>query len=381
MPAFTPFRGFLYDRELVPHLEEVTAPPYDVIDEQERQELLGLHPWNAAHLHAGEPDEVGDRYSAACRRFQAWTARGILRRDPEPRLYLYRQGYRDGDGKPRQTSGVIGAIRLEQPGDGVLPHERTLPKPLGDRLHLLRACRVNLSPIYLLSPTPGLSDLLEPDGPPRAALTDPQGVHHRLYDITASGRVGAICEAVASSSVVIADGHHRYQTALAFLDEVDGQVPGAGFMMAFVVELSADQLQVHPIHRLLRAPIPRLPQGTPVEGDLPAVAQREGSIVVASEPGRGVLLEPPPPGTSAVVHFHESVAPSLSIDLASLEYEAKASRIDQALREGATAFYLPPVGVSEIAAAARARECFPEKTTFFTPKARTGLVFRSLVES
>jgi uncharacterized protein (DUF1015 family) len=271
---------------------------------------------------------------------------------------------------------VIGALRLEKLGTDILPHERTLARPLGDRLQLLRACPVNLSPIYLLSPAAGLSLLLEPEGPPRAAVTDPLGVHHRLYDISSSGRIRTITDAIASHPLVIADGHHRYETALAFRDEIAGRLPGAECLMALIVELSSDQLEVQPIHRVLWGPPPEGLEGTPVDGDLAAIARDKVSIVVASEPGRGTLLEPPPSDMTPAVYLHERVLAGQS-----LEYESGAERIAHALANGATVFFLPPVTVEEIGAMTRRGERFPEKTTFFFPKPRTGLVFRSLSES
>jgi uncharacterized protein (DUF1015 family) len=381
VPEISPFRGFFYDRELVPRLEDVTSPPYDVIDETDRRALLDRHPWNAAHLDVGEPDSLGDQYEAACRHFQAWTARGILRRDAEAHLYLYRQGYRDSEGVLRQTSGVIGCVRVVEPGTEILPHEQTMPRPLGDRLDLLRACRVNLSPIWLLSPAKELSALLEAEGPPRAAMTDRDGVHHRLYDITGAGRMRGISEAIASGPLVIADGHHRYRTALAYRDEAGSEVPGASHVMAWVVELSAEQLQVLPIHRIVpgRRVVPI--DGVPVEGDLAHIAAEKRSIVVATVAGSGLLLDPAPAGTGVASYLHDTVLPRLGLDRPDLEYESSPERVERELSKGGTAFYLPPVSVEEIIATARSGALFPEKTTFFAPKPRTGLVFRSLVES
>lgn len=381
MPEFSPFRGFLYDREHVPRLEDVTSPPYDVISESERRTLLERHPWNSAHLDAGDPDDLGDRYNAARRRFESWTARGILVRDTEPRLYMYRLRYRGEDGVTCQTSGVIGAVGLEAPGKGVLPHERTLANPLGDRLQLMRACPVNLSPIWLLSPATGLSELLEPEGLARAAMTDADDVHHSLYDISDAKRIATIAEAIASAPLVIADGHHRYQTALAYREEVGTGVSGASRVMAFVVELAREQLQVHPIHRLLHRKLGRIPEGAAVDGDLIATAREKRSLLIATGPSAGIVLDLPPHGRSAVAHLHESLLPRLGVDPAELSYEASPARIDDALRAGATAFLLPPLDVDEIASMARAGGRFPEKTTFFAPKPRTGLVFRSLLES
>src|SRR5437763_15430941 len=164
-------------------------------------------------------------------------------------------GYHDADGRPRQTSGVIGALELSVPGEGdVLPHERTMSKPKDDRLNLLRSCRANLSPIWVLSLAEGLSALCELPGPPDARCTDDEGVHHRLWRITRPGVVAAMADAVASAPVVIADGHHRYETALAYQEERRAAGAGPGdhdLIMAYAVELADEQLSIRPIHRLL----------------------------------------------------------------------------------------------------------------------------------
>src|SRR5690606_22470218 len=151
-------------------------------------------------------------------------------------FYAYRMGYRDERGGLRQTSGIVGALTLGT-GD-VLPHEQTTPKAKSDRLDLLRACRTNLSPLWALSTAPGLSSLAELPGPPVARATDDEGVHHRLWKVDAPGIVAAISEAVAARPLVIADGHHRYETASTYREErraVDGPGPWDA-VMAYVVE-------------------------------------------------------------------------------------------------------------------------------------------------
>src|SRR4029077_1915435 len=129
-------------------------------------------------------------------------------------------GFHDESGRPHQTSGVIGALELAVPGEGdVLPHERTMPKPKGDRLDLMRSCRANISPVWGLSLAEGLSALCEPSGPPTARCTDDDGVHHRIWRLEQPAVLEAISAAVGGAPVVIADGHHRYETALHYRDE------------------------------------------------------------------------------------------------------------------------------------------------------------------
>src|SRR5205807_339984 len=173
-------------------------------------------------------------------------------------LYVYRMAFTDESGAPRRMTGVVGALALSPPGEGsVLPHERTMPKAKSDRLDLLRSVRANLDPVWGLSLSSGLSGLFEPviaAGGPSASCVDDAGVEHCLFPV-AGDLVERIRAAVAAEPLVIADGHHRYETALAYQEQqraagVDD--PGADRIMMLVVELAEDQLVVRPIHRLLR---------------------------------------------------------------------------------------------------------------------------------
>src|SRR5919202_6038023 len=165
MPRFEPFPGVRYDPSRVV-LDDVIAPPYDVVGPAEQDRLAARSPYNAVSVELSADGADGDRYELARRRLEDWLASGVLVVDEPPGFYLYRMGYREVDGTLRQTSGVLGALELAPfGGGGVLPHERTLPKAKDDRLRLLRACRANLSPIWGLSLAGGLSALAEPAGP------------------------------------------------------------------------------------------------------------------------------------------------------------------------------------------------------------------------
>ena len=220
MALFQPISGIRYDPDRV-DLADVLAPPYDVIDDDGRARLEARSPYNAVFVELGRDGADGpDRYEQASCHFDDWLAEGILRVDEEPSFYVYRMGWHDEAGQAHQTTGILGALELSTPDEGrVLPHERTMGKPKGDRLRLLRACRANLSPVWGLSLAEGLSELCQVTGPPVARATDEDGVHHRLWRVTQPGVVAAITDAVASAPVVIADGHHRYETALAYRDE------------------------------------------------------------------------------------------------------------------------------------------------------------------
>lgn len=412
MPDFRPFRGIRYAAaEPDADLTAVAAPPYDVIDPERRAELRRLDDHNMVRLTL--PDAaVTDGYEQAGRTFRDWLDGGVLALDDQPRFYCYRASFHDEDGRPRSTTGVIGALELMAPGDGdVLPHERTMPKPKGDRLELLRATRANLEPIWGLSLAAGLTDLLAPQGPALGHVDDSRGARHELFPVPDPERIAAIRERVSSAPVVIADGHHRYETSLHYRDErrAAGDPEGAhDRILALVVELSADQLAVQPIHRVVRT----LPPGLDLRAalaewfDLEAVGANEPGVVAtlgrrmddAAAPAlvddRGVALLRPRPGALDALlgsepepvravdaaRFEVAVAPLLDEAGAELEYRHDRSTVAELVRKGdaRAAFVLRPVDVPTIEAVARRRERMPQKTTFFHPKPSTGLVMRSL---
>jgi uncharacterized protein (DUF1015 family) len=396
VPRFSPFAGLRYDPDAVA-LADVLAPPYDVVDADEQAALEARSPYNAVRLELPREEGGLDRYAAARRRLDEWRDAGVLVPDPEPAFYVYRMGWRTDDGGLRQTTGVIGALELEPPGEGgVLPHERTMPKPKSDRLDLLRACRANLSPVWGLSLTAGLTGLCEPSDPPLARATDDAGVHHRLWRVTRPGTVAAIADAVAASPVVIADGHHRYETALAYQAERRAETDGPGEwdrVMVYVVGLADDQLSVGAIHRVVSG----LPPGFDLLGALetwfdafpagPSPVTLEEQMADAQAlalvlPDARWLLRPRPEALEEAADLD-----SARLDVAraalpphDLHYQHGAAAAVAQVEAGPAqaAFLLRPPSVTRIAAAARAAERMPEKTTYFHPKPATGLVFRAL---
>jgi len=294
---------------------------------------------------------------------------------------------------------VIGALELSRPGDGdVLPHEHTTPKAKSDRLDLLRATRHNLSPIWGLSLARGLTDLCRLEAPPDASATDEDDVRHELWRVTDAAAVARITDLVASTPVVIADGHHRYETSLAYRDErrsVDGAGGPWDLTLAFVVELTEDELAVRPINRLLH--------GAPVGADLlDALASSHFDAVPTSAdlelPDRmddaGALGLVLPTGEAWLLRPRAGAFPSDIPDLDSsrldaavaalpaieLEYQHGTANVLRrvAAGEAVAAVLLRPATVAQIAATAHGGDRMPPKTTFFWPKPRTGFVFRSL---
>ncbi|MGH2557107.1 MAG: DUF1015 domain-containing protein, partial [Actinomycetota bacterium] len=232
VPELSPFHGIRYAGGS--DLRRLVCPPYDIISPEEQAKLYARHPHNAVRVElpfSEAPDEAEEeRYRRADRHFRNWLDEGVLVGDEEGGLYVYRQDFVSRSGTRRRVSGVVGALRLEELGaaSGILPHERTMPGPIEDRLALLRACPVNISPIYAIYRAGGglrpYLDSLE-DRPPQARFPDEHGTLHRLWSITAPAELELLGEAVATGPLVIADGHHRYETALAYRDENPGAEP------------------------------------------------------------------------------------------------------------------------------------------------------------
>jgi len=402
VPRFEPFTAVRYDTDRV-SIDEVVAPPYDVIGPDERERLAARSPHNVVHVDLPRAAPGEDPYAAAGSRFAEWLADGVLAVDERPGFYVYRMGWRDESGRAGQTTGVIGALELAPPGEhGVLPHERTMGKPKDDRLNLMRATRANLSPIWGLSLASGLSALCDVSGPPVARHTDEEGVHHRLWPLDQSAVVAAVSETVASAPVVIADGHHRYETALAYRAERAERTGGAAgehdLVLAYLVELTGDQLSIGPIHRLVTGlptgfdPLASLAEDFEViaddEGPNPGLLGRmgaEGALALVT-PG-GTWLLRPRPDRAGGRNGNQPDAGLLDRSLAAwppheTTYPHRAGDVLAAVAAGSASagLLLRPATVEQIAAAARAGRRMPQKTTFFRPKPRTGLVFRRLAD-
>jgi uncharacterized protein (DUF1015 family) len=401
VPRFEPFAGVRYDLDRV-DLDDVVAPPYDVVGPEDQAALEARSPYNVVRVDLARGDGGRDRYTTAGCLFDEWLAAGILRADPEPGFYAYRMGYHDADGQSRQISGVLGALEVVAPGEGdVLPHEETQPRVRDDRLKLLRACRADLSPVWGLSMAEGLTDLASAaPGAPVARCTDEEGVHHRMWRLAQPGVVEAVAQTVGSAPVVIADGHHRYATALAHRDELGG-ADGSDLLLALVCELADGQAGVRPIHRLIGG----LPAGfdlvaalepffEPVDaGDdpdtLPDRMAEAGGLGLVVAGGNAWLLVPRAGagGGDAGAAGEDTPPDAALLDQAlatlpshTLGFEHSLDSVLSQVRAGdaVAGVLLRPVDVHHIARAAVAGLRMPTKTTFFHPKPRTGMVFRRL---
>ena len=392
MPRFRPFAGLRYEPSI--SLDKVIAPPYDVVGPDERAELAARHGANAIHVELPVEDfRAGlDRYQAAARRFAAWQEEGILVAEPWAAFYAYRMTVPGG----QATTGVIGALGCEPAGGDILPHEQTIPKDMSDRLDLLRACHANLSPIWGLSLAPGLADAYRPDGPPQAEAVDDDGVTHALWVLDSPAVMEQIMRAVDGAPVVIADGHHRYETALAYMAErraANDDAPGDyDSVMALVVELSEHELSVGPIHRTLAGLdedvdlsehfsrwFDIVHAGPTNDQMVEAVAT---SVALALVTATDVWLLTPREQTytEAGSDLDSSLVALATGALSGVEvsYVADWRAATGAVTSGGSqaAVLIRPVTVDQISDWAHSRQRMPPKSTFFRPKPRTGMVFR-----
>jgi uncharacterized protein (DUF1015 family) len=397
VPEFLPFHALRFAPSVpAEDLSTRCSPPYDVIEPEARAALLASDPHNAVRLI------LPDRYDTAARLFQEWQDDGTVVTDEQRTFSIYRMTYTDDDGHERSTTGVIGALALDH--EGVLPHERTLPKAKSDRLELLRATRANFEPIWGLSLSRGLTKQLETSGAPVATATDGDGVHHELHRLDDPDRIAAIAALVGDDRLVLADGHHRFETACTYRDERGPDDRGAGAIMMLVVELRPEELCVRAIHRLLGG-VESIDLRAAVAGaftvtacgandaggvvELEAAMRTEGALGLVDAGGLALLTPTPALERSLA----DLPAPLAQVDSARFEagflpaipgtalgYRDDARAVAAAVEKGdaPAAVLLRAVDVDTIRAAAHAGVRMPEKTTFFSPKPRTGMVFRSL---
>jgi len=410
LPHFSPFAGVRYDpRTAGAPLDALAAPPYDVVDDDHRAALEAADPHNAVRLILPRDSERdGDRYERAAAAFTHWCGSGVLVRDVTPRFYAYRMTFTDTHGARRHTRGVIGALALPEATESdILPHERTLPKAKSDRLSLLRAMRVNVDPIWGLSLATGLTALTE-GAAPLAECSDADGVIHTLGAIDDPSAISAIRHLVGSSPLVLADGHHRFETAINYSNELRASgepTHGADAIMAFVVELVDDELWIEPIHRLVD-----LPTGTDLRARLrdafevsdagpiavDGVAALESAmrathgLGIVDDQGLALAVPRAEVRAAALAGEHPAVADTDTavvealvvprLDDATWNYRHDAQAVAQLVNKGivSAAILCRPVSVAQTRAAAVDRVRMPQKTTFFSPKPRTGMVFRML---
>ena len=392
VPRFEPFVAIRY---ATADLACLVAPPYDVLTDADVEVLESRSPHNIVRIDV--PRGGDDRYERAAATMHTWLKEGILAVDSEPSFSIYRMRFTDSTGARRDIAGVLGALEVVDPeAGGVLPHERTTAAASTDRLELTRATAANLSPVWGLSLASGLTELLAEPGDPLGAVTD-EGVEHRVERVTDQRRIAAIRDRLASDDVLIADGHHRYSVARMYRDEVreatgrsDSQ---AELTLAFVNELIEDQLSVAAIHRLyagieladladaLGRSFDLVATERPTSQTLEAM-QRAGFLILVGR-DRAWRMKPKPGRFDGVRPLDGGWLETALADVSlTVSYQ---HGLDETLSEvdsgrASAAVLIRPVTVAEIERTAREGLLMPPKSTFFTPKLRTGFVIRSLSE-
>jgi uncharacterized protein (DUF1015 family) len=431
VPDIRPFRALRYDPEVAGDPTALVAPPYDVIGPDLHQELLARHPRNVVRLDLprGEPGEDPDeRYRRVARTLAAWRQDGTLRKDPRPSVYVYEQAYRvPGTEVDRTQRGFFARLRIEPfgPGSDVLPHEKTLSGPKEDRYRLLRAAGINTSPVVGLYEDPGRTAAPAlaaiSVGTPDLDITDDDGVRHRLWAVPDQGEgspAASLCATAAVGPVFIADGHHRDETAVRYRDErranhTGEQDPSYDFLLMLFLD-AADALTVLPTHRVVRGlgetglarlheGLPRLFTATPAtpEGLVErfeaagGFAGGDGRFGLLTRDGAWLLdarrdaLAGLGSGGDAVRALDVALLGAaldslLGIDAAAvasgqrIAYTKSAAEAAALVADGAdgadAALLLEPTPVASILAVARDGDVMPQKSTYFYPKALTGLV-------
>jgi uncharacterized protein (DUF1015 family) len=394
VPRFDPFPALRY---AAADLGPLVAPPYDVLSESDVDELQARHPHNIVHVDVPRERDGDERYEAAAARLRGWIAEGVMVRDHEPSFTLYRMSFTDEAGRARRIVGVVGALEVVDEGaGGVLPHERTTPKASTDRLDLTRATAANLSPVWGLSLAGGLTTTLAAPAESVGSVTV-DGVEHSVERVTDRGRISEIAARVGGDDVLIADGHHRYSVSRTYRDEVRARTgtshSPAELTLAFVSELVEDQLSVAAIHRVYRsidrsellgaleAGFTTSPAGPVDPGTLAAMRSR-GSLCLLDRDGNGTWLDARPGAFDGVRPIDGAwLEHLLATNGADVDYQHGVDEVRALMRDDPSvvaAVLIRPVSVSEIERTARDGLLMPPKSTFFTPKLRTGFVVREL---
>jgi uncharacterized protein (DUF1015 family) len=428
MPDLRPFRGLRYAPQAGPPADLV-APPYDVIGPQEHAALCHKNPHNVVRLTLGErttPEQAvaDDWYGNAAAALRDWQDQGILQTDPQPAFYLYTQRFQH-QGTPHARKLLLAALRLEPYGQGqVLPHEATMPGPKADRLRLMHATEANLSPILGFFPDPHAeaNDLLDSlsQEPPDVSFSDPDGIGHELRLVIDPERQDAIRQLLDPLPFYIADGHHRYETALAYQQahrpaaSPQDEAP-CDFILAACMSSADPGLVIRATHRMAAwegHPTPgemieqagaffgveRLDADSPEDAlrgldsapHTPAFVAYGGSKVGYARltlTNDSILSQSPYPASSAArtlpatIFAHGFVLPAVPRDdSVAITYTADAHHSVERVNAGHArlAGLLPPVRVEELMHVVNAGERMPPKSTYFYPKPLTGIVLRIL---
>lgn len=439
MATVIPFHGIRYNTGRISDMAAVVTPPYDVIDAAAQQKYYERHPYNVIRLEYGlqypGDDDGNNRYTRAARDYREWLDSGILIREPDAAIYLQEQEFRAG-GKLYRRTGFFARVALEEYATGIIrPHEETLSKPKADRLALLSACRANFSPVFSLyndrnNDGEHVKDREQPlaaelnrvkQSPPDLDLVDDEGVRNRLWVITDPHIHHQVAAILRDRPLYIADGHHRYETALDYYGSVKDRCPDAAYVLMYLVSTADPGLVILPTHRVLHS----LPSFDPhrlahqLEQDFTverlSVTEPDQVLELLDTPdrkdGTTLLMITPEPAVYRLTLNNQagirSIVPQKSeawrrLDVAvlhvlilqqllglepeslarqeNLAYTRDAVEAVQAVWGGGRqlAFILNPTRIEQVTAVAAAGDKMPQKSTYFYPKILTGMVINDL---
>jgi uncharacterized protein (DUF1015 family) len=265
MPEIAPLKGLLYNQQLIDNMDEVITPPFDVISPEEQEMYHERHPYNMIRLILGRrgpnDNEHNNWYKRAAEALRAWQQEGVLLRDSKPAFYDYEIDYQESPHQLRMRQGVICLVRLQDFSHGsVLPHERTYEGTKSERLQLMRACNANLSQVFALYPDPAqeVSQCLRQGRNDRPVFdfTDSKGIHHRMWRVSQTEVIHRVVESMRDKVTFIADGHHRYETALNYQRLMQQKYPTRGeqasfnYVLMYLANMHQEGLSILPTHRL-----------------------------------------------------------------------------------------------------------------------------------
>ncbi len=421
MAEIAPFRGIRYDVSKVGDLSKVTSPPYDVISPEDRLYYHRLHPNNFVRLILGEEFENDtrndNRFTRAAKYLDQWLREGVLKQDSDPAVYVYKQEFSQ-DGKPCEVSGLVMAVRLHDYSDNIiLPHETTLAKPKSQLIELMRHTQANLDSIYgLYGDEEGALDGIIKDAQansPLGAALDKNGVKHSLWAVTDPDRISEIADFFAGQRIAIADGHHRYETALNYRNEMRAEAAEASasseYTLMTLVNVHQPDITVYPTHRavggLADSAMESLDEclaedfvieASSRESLLQDMARRQAIGVYRPGSARTLKIkesaEPKMTGCKAACRLELNILHQLILEQAlgideenlrnqtNIIYTRNAEEAMEMVDRGdrQAAFLLNHIPVRTVLEVATAGERMPQKATYFYPKLLSGLVLRRM---
>jgi uncharacterized protein (DUF1015 family) len=415
MALIEPFKGILYNPQKI-NGDDVMAPPYDIITPEFKEALYDRSPYNIVRIDFGK-DMPGDsdadnKYIRAKGNLRQWTESGVLARDKKPYFYAYEADY-TVFGKTEKLKGIIALVKIDELGKGVYPHEATYSKPKADRLNLMRACNANVSPIYALYNSPervasGILDALLDN--PWISARDADGAVHKISRIEDFKVYESIIREFSDKAIYIADGHHRYEVAIEFKEEMrkkenlrsnDNTLQPYDYVMMFLANIQDEGITVLPTHRLIKCPmqnehiLKKLESNFEINSagskmDITDILMLEIENAIGlymKEDKRWYILKykgerlrdmHPSLSSLDVVVLHELIFKRI-LEINDFAYEMNSKEAVKMVRAGDfdAAFFLKPTDLKDVEQVALANKRMPPKSTYFYPKLLTGMVINS----